>query len=88
MHPAQGLGGAGVPGYADGTHQGKQLRPGKYRDVTPTRTCNWQVTGANGKNLVSGSSDDGERTAITIPEAARAFTSTGCYAWLPEGDNG
>ncbi|MFD8685627.1 hypothetical protein [Streptomyces sp. NPDC059651] len=75
-------------GYADGTHQGKKLRPGHYRDVTPTRTCSWQVTGANGKNLVAGSSDDGKRTAITIPEAARAFTSTGCYAWLPEGDNG
>lgn len=75
-------------GYADGTHEGKALRAGRYRDVSPTMTCSWQVTGANGKNLVSGSSDDGKRTVITIPEAARAFTSTGCYAWLPEGDNG
>ncbi|MFI6895488.1 hypothetical protein ACIBM4_15380 [Streptomyces sp. NPDC050256] len=75
-------------GYADGTHEGKALRAGRYRDVSPTMTCSWQVTGANGKDLVSGSSDDGKRTVITIPEAARAFTSTGCYAWLPEGDNG
>ncbi|MFI6646860.1 hypothetical protein ACIBI8_04420 [Streptomyces sp. NPDC050529] len=74
-------------GYADGTYEGKQLRAGRYRDVTPTRTCSWQITGANGKDLASGSSDDGKRTAITIPQAARAFTSTGCYAWLPEGDN-
>ncbi|MFI6858410.1 hypothetical protein ACIBKZ_00685 [Streptomyces sp. NPDC050421] len=75
-------------GYADGTYEGKQLRAGRYRDVTPTRNCSWQITGANGKDLASGSSDDGKRTLITIPEAARAFTSTGCYAWLPEGDNG
>ncbi|MEW2180588.1 hypothetical protein AB0890_30225 [Streptomyces sp. NPDC005406] len=74
-------------GYADGTHQGKQLRPGRYRDVSPTKACSWQVTGANGKDLASGSSDDGKRTVITIATAARAFTSTGCYAWLPEGDN-
>ncbi|WP_393054273.1 hypothetical protein [Streptomyces sp. LN549] len=75
-------------GYADGTYEGRQLRPGRYRDVTPTRTCSWQIAGANGKDLASGSSDDGKRTAITIPAAARGFTSTGCYAWLPEGDNG
>ncbi|MEU9092735.1 hypothetical protein [Streptomyces sp. NPDC048428] len=75
-------------GYADGTYEGRQLRPGRYRDVTPTKTCSWQIAGANGKDLASGSSDDGKRTAITIPRAARAFTSTGCYAWLPEGDNG
>ncbi|THA75549.1 hypothetical protein E6R60_15820 [Streptomyces sp. A0642] len=75
-------------GYADGTHEGGRLRPGRYRDVSPTKNCSWQVTGANGKDLVSGSSDDGKRTVITIPQAARAFTSTGCYAWLPEGDNG
>ncbi|MEU9205755.1 hypothetical protein [Streptomyces sp. NPDC048332] len=75
-------------GYADGTHEGKALRAGRYRDVSPTRTCSWQVTGADGKDLVSGSTDDGRRSVITIPKTARAFTSTGCYAWLPEGDNG
>ncbi|WP_406447669.1 hypothetical protein OG782_02160 [Streptomyces sp. NBC_00876] len=75
-------------GYADGTHRGSALRPGRYRDVTPTGNCAWQITGANGKDLGSGSSGAGERTVITIPAAARTFTSTGCYAWLPEGDNG
>ncbi|MET7648279.1 hypothetical protein ABZS83_32600 [Streptomyces sp. NPDC005426] len=75
-------------GYADGTHEGERLRPGRYRDVTPTRNCGWQITGSNGKVLASGSSADGKRTAITIPEGARSFTSTGCYAWLPEGDDG
>ncbi|MBO0914750.1 hypothetical protein [Streptomyces laculatispora] len=74
--------------YADGMYKGAQLRPGRYRDVTPTKNCSWEITGANGKDLASGSSDDGKRTGITIPKAARAFTSTGCYAWLPEGDNG
>lgn len=74
--------------YADGTYRGKQLRPGRYRDVTPTKNCSWQITGAKGKELASGSSDDGKRTGLTIPGTALAFTSTGCYAWLPEGDNG
>ncbi|MEV0784560.1 hypothetical protein AB0I52_16650 [Streptomyces sp. NPDC050423] len=74
--------------YADGTYKGAQLRPGRYRDVAPTKNCGWEITGANGKVLASGSSGDGKRSGITIPEAARAFTSTGCYAWLPEGDNG
>lgn len=74
--------------YADGTHKGARLRPGRYRDVTPTKNCSWEITGADGKDLASGSSDDGKRSGITIPKAARAFTSTGCYAWLPEGDNG
>lgn len=75
-------------GYADGVHRGEGLRPGRYRDVSPTANCTWEVTGPAGKVLLSGSSRDGERTTITIPEAALAFTSTGCWAWLPEGKNG
>ncbi|MFE6664627.1 hypothetical protein ACFVFH_13855 [Streptomyces sp. NPDC057697] len=73
-------------GYADGTHQGERLRPGRYHDVSPTGNCSWQITGADGRPSVSGSSSDGKRTVITVPPRARAFTSTGCYAWLPEGD--
>ncbi|MFD9499337.1 hypothetical protein [Streptomyces sp. NPDC060035] len=73
-------------GYADGTHQGAKLRPGRYRAASPTKDCSWQLTGANGKVLGSGSSDTGGRVEITVPAAARTFTSTGCYAWLPEGD--
>lgn len=75
-------------GYADGTHRGAKLRPGRYRDVSPTKNCSWQITGRDGKELASGSSGDGKRSRVTIPRAARTFTSTGCYAWLPEGDNG
>ncbi|MEU2250485.1 hypothetical protein [Streptomyces sp. NPDC019224] len=75
-------------GYADGVHRGEELRPGRYREVSPTRNCAWEVTGPGGKVLVSGSSGDGKQTTLTIPEAALAFTSTGCYAWLPEGDKG
>ncbi|MFG2629567.1 hypothetical protein [Streptomyces sp. NPDC048473] len=75
-------------GYADGTYKDEQIRPGRYHDVTPTKNCTWQITGANGKSLVSGSSASGKRAGITVPTAARAFTSTGCYAWLPEGDHG
>lgn len=74
--------------YPDGTYEGARLRPGRYRDVAPTKNCGWEVTGANGKVLASGSSADGKRSRVTIPAAARAFTSTGCYAWLPEGGNG
>ncbi|MET7370378.1 hypothetical protein ABZS61_31840 [Streptomyces sp. NPDC005566] len=73
-------------GYADGTHRGAKLRPGRYRAASPTKDCSWQLTGANGKVLGSGSSDTGGRVEITVPAAARTFTSTGCYAWLPEGD--
>jgi len=75
-------------GYPDGVHRGEDLRPGRYRDVSPTRNCTWEVTGPGGKVLGAGSSDNGRRTTLTIPEAALAFTSTGCYAWLPEGDDG
>ncbi|MEU8504514.1 hypothetical protein AB0C40_07210 [Streptomyces brevispora] len=74
--------------YPDGTYKGARLRPGRYRDVAPTKNCGWEITGANGKVLASGSSGGGKRSRITIPVAARAFTSTGCYAWLPEGGNG
>ncbi|OKJ66590.1 hypothetical protein [Streptomyces sp. CB02460] len=75
-------------GYADGTHRDGELRPGRYRDVSPTANCTWEVTGPGGKVLASGSSHDVKRTTLTIPEAALAFTSTGCWAWLPEGGNG
>ncbi|WP_327113437.1 hypothetical protein OG206_07250 [Streptomyces sp. NBC_01341] len=74
-------------GYADGTHKGAALRTGRYRAASPTKTCSWQVTGPGGKALVSGSSDTGKPVEVTVPESARAFTSTGCYAWLPRGDN-
>ncbi|MEV8229844.1 hypothetical protein AB0P41_27955 [Streptomyces sp. NPDC079167] len=74
-------------GYADGTHQGTGLRPGRYRAPSPTKTCSWQVAGADGKELESGSSAEGEPVGITVARSARTFTSTGCYAWLPQGDN-
>jgi hypothetical protein len=73
-------------GYPDGTHEGGRVRPGRYRSVSPTGNCSWRITGADGRNLASGSAA-GERTGITVPASARAFTSTGCYAWLPEGDS-
>ncbi|MFG3531292.1 hypothetical protein ACGF8B_31820 [Streptomyces sp. NPDC047917] len=74
-------------GYPDGTYQNEQIRPGRYRVVSPTGSCAWQITGADGTALASGSAA-GKRTSITVPRQARAFTSTGCYAWLPEGDLG
>ncbi|WP_405709086.1 MULTISPECIES: hypothetical protein [unclassified Streptomyces] len=73
-------------GYADGTYGNEQIRPGRYRDVSPTGGCTWRITGADGRTLASGSA--GKRTTITVPRQAGAFTSTGCYAWLPEGDLG
>ncbi|MEV0007040.1 hypothetical protein AB0M10_07105 [Streptomyces sp. NPDC051840] len=74
-------------GYADGTHKGSALRPGRYRAASPTDACSWQLTGAGGKALGSGSSTTGKPVSLTVPESARTFTSTGCYAWLPQGDN-
>ncbi|WP_282685630.1 MULTISPECIES: hypothetical protein [unclassified Streptomyces] len=75
-------------GYPDGKHTGKKLRPGVYRSASPTRDCSWQIAGAGGKDLASGASDTGKSRKITIPESAVTFTSTGCYAWLPEGAAG
>jgi len=74
--------------YVDGTHTGKTLRPGVYRSASPTTNCSWQIEGAGGKELASGTSDTGKSRKITIPKSARTFTSTGCYAWLPEGAKG
>lgn len=73
-------------GYADGTHTGKKLRAGDYRSAAPTKDCTWQIEDGAGKVLDSGSSDTGKPTRITVARTARTFTSTGCYAWLPEGD--
>ncbi|MBD2834349.1 hypothetical protein ACN6LF_004262 [[Kitasatospora] papulosa] len=75
-------------GYADGTYEGAKIRPGRYRAVSPTTACSWQLTGAGGKELDAGSSATGKPVEITVPKSARAFTSTGCYAWLPRGENG
>ncbi|MGW1188512.1 hypothetical protein [Streptomyces sp. NPDC002559] len=74
-------------GYADGTYEGDGVRPGRYRSVSPTGDCSWRITGADGRNLASGSAAAGKRSGITVPASARAFISTGCYAWLPEGDS-
>ncbi|MFF7253386.1 hypothetical protein [Streptomyces microflavus] len=74
--------------YADGIHTGKTLRPGVYRSASPTTSCSWQITGAGGKELASGTSGTGKSRKITIPKSARTFTSTGCYAWLAEGAQG
>ncbi|MFI7891366.1 hypothetical protein ACIFUY_08910 [Streptomyces sp. CACIS-1.16CA] len=75
-------------GYPDGKHTGKKLRPGVYRSASPTPDCSWQIEGAGGKELASGASDTGKSRKITIPRSAVTFTSTGCYAWLPEGAAG
>ncbi|WP_326763986.1 hypothetical protein OG978_04875 [Streptomyces sp. NBC_01591] len=75
-------------GYADGTYRNDQIRPGRYHDVSPTGDCTWRITGADGRTLVSGSASASKRATINVPQQARAFTSTGCYAWLPEGDLG
>ncbi|MFI1190087.1 hypothetical protein [Streptomyces californicus] len=72
--------------YPDGTHTGKALRPGDYRSVSPTPNCSWEITGAGGKEVAADTSTTGKSRTITIPKSARTFTSTGCYAWLPEGD--
>jgi hypothetical protein len=75
-------------GYPDGRHAGKELRTGVYRSASPTVNCSWQIEGAGGRELASGTSGTGKSRKITIPDAARTFTSTGCYAWLPEGAEG
>ncbi len=73
-------------GYPDGTHTGAKLRPGRYRAPSPTRDCAWRLAGAEDEELTTGASDTGDPVSLTVPAGARAFTSTGCYAWLPEGE--
>ncbi|WP_326700465.1 hypothetical protein OG909_26125 [Streptomyces sp. NBC_01754] len=73
-------------GYPDGTHTGTALRPGRYRALSPTKDCAWRLAGAKGEELAAGSSGTGRPVSLTVPAPARAFTSTGCYAWLPEGE--
>ncbi|GAB2946468.1 hypothetical protein [Streptomyces sundarbansensis] len=75
-------------GYPDGKHSGKKLRPGGYRSASPTTDCSWRIEGAGGKELASGASGTGKSRKISIPDSAVTFTSTGCYAWLPEGGEG
>ncbi|MFF2008508.1 hypothetical protein ACFVWY_05455 [Streptomyces sp. NPDC058195] len=76
-------------GYADGTYRGARLRPGRYRVVSPTARCSWQITGADGTSLAGGNGGgNGKRTVITVGPQARVLTSAGCYAWLPEGGIG
>ncbi|MEU0134983.1 hypothetical protein ABZ172_13310 [Streptomyces sp. NPDC006296] len=75
-------------GYADGTHTGAKLRPGRYTAVSPTAACSWRLTGAGGRELDAGSAAAGKPVELTVPGSARTFTSTGCYAWLPQGENG
>jgi hypothetical protein len=55
-------------GLADGTHNGPAA--GRYRALTPTAACSWQLDGASGT-----------KTTVTIPSGAKSFSSSGCYAW-------
>ncbi|NJP99661.1 hypothetical protein [Streptomyces zingiberis] len=80
---------------------GTTVVPGRYRSPGPGPSgpsgedggggeeCSWQVTGAGGKPLDSGSGRaKGGDIDITIPKAARGFTSTGCHSWLRLGGTG
>ncbi|KAF4409349.1 hypothetical protein [Streptomyces lycii] len=82
-------------GFADGNlrvaaepEPGKAVAPGSYRAPGPGEDCSWQVFGAGGKELDSGSWSKGAEPRITVPRKAREVSSTGCHAWLNEGDNG
>jgi hypothetical protein len=56
-------------GLADGTHSAPAA--GRYRALTPTAACSWQLDDASGT-----------KTTVTIPSGAKSFTSAGCYAWM------
>ncbi len=74
-------------GYPDGKHTGKKLRPGVYRSASPPGTAPGRSQGRAARTWPPAPPTPGSRK-ITIPESAVTFTSTGCYAWLPEGAAG
>ncbi|MFF4494628.1 hypothetical protein [Streptomyces sp. NPDC001546] len=72
-------------GYADGPHQNPA--PGTYRAATQTTTCTWEAKSKDGTVLASGPQTPpkpGDKITATIPAGTTDFTSTNCYAWLPE----
>ncbi|MEU3460092.1 hypothetical protein ABZ721_09040 [Streptomyces sp. NPDC006733] len=56
---------------------GSVITAGTYHAPTPTKTCSWTLTGANGKAV------PGSRAQVTVPAGARGFSSSGCSVWLP-----
>ncbi|MZE81222.1 hypothetical protein [Streptomyces xinghaiensis] len=80
---------------------GSTIVPGRYRSPGPgpsgagtggdgdVEECVWRITGAGGKKLDSGSGrSQGGDIEITIPAAARGFSSAGCHSWLNPGGTG
>ncbi|MCM2428755.1 hypothetical protein [Streptomyces sp. RKAG337] len=55
---------------------GSVITPGTYHAPTPSKTCAWTLTGANGKPV------SGSKALVTVPAGARGFSSTGCSVWL------
>ncbi|MDF9812834.1 hypothetical protein [Streptomyces sp. SPB162] len=73
-------------GFVDGTFTvgskpkaGSVIIAGTYHAPTPTKTCSWKLTGADGKAVSGG------KAQVTVPAGARGFSSTGCAVWLPKG---
>lgn len=86
----QGILDAAAHGFADGAHgvgaepvAGKTVAPGRYRAPHPSTTCQWHVTGGDGRDLGHGTGP-----TLTIPAGARQVSSTDCYAWLSAGGTG
>ncbi|MDT9684758.1 hypothetical protein RND61_22255 [Streptomyces sp. TRM76323] len=69
-------------GYPDGVHASPAA--GRYRAVSASPGCSWQVTDAGGAQLAGGPAPGaaGGRHTLTVPAGAARFVSTGCYAWL------
>lgn len=86
----QGILDAAAHGFADGAHvvgarpvAEKTVAPGRYRAPHPSTTCQWHVTGGDGRDLGHGTGP-----TLTVPAGARQVSSTGCYAWLSAGGTG
>lgn len=58
-----------VGGLSDGTTT--KPAAGRYRALTPTKSCNWQL-----------GTKSGTKHTVTIAKGTKTFTSTGCYAWM------
>ncbi|MFD7082017.1 hypothetical protein ACFYXV_01295 [Streptomyces sp. NPDC002181] len=75
---------AASKGFPDGTRTSPAA--GTYRALTQATNCTWEAKGKDGAVLASGPEAPvkaGDKITATIPAGTAAFTSAGCYAWIP-----
>lgn len=81
-------------GFADGQFKvGKKttkatVTKGAYVAQTPGEGCTWTVRDKDGEVVSSGGIGKKKDFQMTVGKSAEQVESTGCYAWLPQGNGG